>query len=104
DPPSFIQSCAKLTRPGGAFALSTINRTAKSFLFAKVAAEYILRWLPRGTHRWQRFLTPGELTEHMEAAGIRVLDRSGMAYDMLRDEWLPSRSLDVNFWLFGTRR
>ena len=67
----FLKACAALVRPGGLLVLSTINRTLKSYALAIVAAEYVLGWLPRGTHQWDRFVTPDELKRHLEAAGLR---------------------------------
>ena len=85
-------------RPGGLLIVSTLNRNAQSFLGAIVAAEYVLGWLPRGTHDWRRFLTPEELAAKIEAAGLRVVDRKGMVYDPLGDAFsLSDRDLSVNY-------
>ncbi len=102
DVPAFLGDCAALVDNGGAFALSTINRTIKSLLTAKVAAEYVLGWLPRGTHDWHRFRTPDEIARHLAAAGLQVRDRAGMIYDPLQDEWRLSERLGVNYWVFAT--
>jgi 2-polyprenyl-6-hydroxyphenyl methylase/3-demethylubiquinone-9 3-methyltransferase len=99
----FIASCAALTRPGGLVIVATINRTLKSFALAIVGAEYILRWLPVGTHRWDRFVTPNELEIALEQSGLRVLDQHGVVYDLLRDEWRLSTDLDVNYMLAAER-
>ena len=80
-PEAFLASACSLVRPGGLFVLSTLNRTAKSFMLAIVGAEYVLRWLPRGTHRWNQFRTPEEITGPIRRAGLKVIDRSGMVYD-----------------------
>ena len=80
-PEAFVAMACSLVRPNGVFVLSTLNRTAKSFMLAIVGAEYVLRWLPRGTHRWDQFQTPEEITVPIRKAGLKVIDRSGMVYD-----------------------
>jgi 2-polyprenyl-6-hydroxyphenyl methylase/3-demethylubiquinone-9 3-methyltransferase len=102
-PDAFIATACSLVRPGGLFVLSTLNRTAKSFALAIVGAEYVLRWLPRGTHRWSRFLTPEEVAGPVRAAGLKVLDRTGMVFDPLRGTWGLSRDTDVNYLLAAAR-
>lgn len=102
-PDQFIRTACALVRPGGLFVLSTLNRTPKSFLLAIVGAEYVLQWLPRGTHRWNRFLTPEEVAAPVRASGLRVIDRTGIVYDMLRDRWSISRDTDVNYILAAIR-
>lgn len=104
DVPLFLTSCATLIRPGGRIVMSTLNRTAKSFVFAIVGAEYVLRWLPRGTHQWEKFLRPSELTEGLENTGLSVLDLTGVAYNPLSDDWHLSRDMAVNYMLFGEKR
>ena len=79
--------------------LSTINRTVKSFALAIVGAEYILRWLPRGTHTWSKFVTPEEMETYAEAANLSVTDTSGMIFNPLRNRWSLGRDKDVNYWL-----
>ena len=103
DPDAFIAVACSLVRPGGLFVLSTLNRTAKSFALAIVGAEYVLRWLPRGTHDWRRFRTPEEVAAPVRAAGLRVVDRSGMVFDPLRNAWGLSRDTDVNYLLAAKR-
>jgi 2-polyprenyl-6-hydroxyphenyl methylase/3-demethylubiquinone-9 3-methyltransferase len=88
---------ASLIRPGGAIVLSTLNRTWKSYLLAIVAAEYVLGWLPPGTHNWQRFVTPEELSHQLSAAGLRPPKFCGMVYDVIRDEWRLDRNTDINY-------
>jgi 2-polyprenyl-6-hydroxyphenyl methylase/3-demethylubiquinone-9 3-methyltransferase len=99
DVPAFVATAASLVRPGGLIALSTLNRTVKSFALAIVGAEYLLRWLAPGTHRWEQFVTPDELAAALRAAGLRVKRRQGMVYDPLRREWKLSTDLSVNYFM-----
>jgi 2-polyprenyl-6-hydroxyphenyl methylase/3-demethylubiquinone-9 3-methyltransferase len=99
----FVQSCAALVRPNGMLIMATINRTMKSFALAIVGAEYILRWLPRGTHQWDKFVTPNELEIAIEQNGLRVIDTRGVAYNLFRDTWQVSTDTDVNYMLAATR-
>jgi 2-polyprenyl-6-hydroxyphenyl methylase/3-demethylubiquinone-9 3-methyltransferase len=94
---AFIKSCASLVRPGGALVLSTINRNFKSYALAIVAAEYVLGWLPRGTHQWDRFVTPEELTGYATAAGLSRPAFRGITYDVFGDTWSLSDDTDVNY-------
>ena len=87
----------RLVRPGGLFVLSTINRTLKSYALAIVAAEYILGWLPRGTHQWERFVTPDELARHLANAGLAPPRFMGLVYDPLRDRWTLDPDTGVNY-------
>ena len=102
-PEAFVGIAAALVRPGGLLVLSTLNRTAKSFALAIVGAEYILRWLPRGTHRWTQFITPDELAASVRRSGLKVLDRTGLVYNVLRDQWTTGRDIDVNYLLAAAR-
>lgn len=97
EPAAFVATCARLVKPGGLLILSTLNRTLKSFALAIVGAEYVLRWLPRGTHQWDRFVTPEELQLYAEAAGLTVCDARGMVYNLLSDRWSLADDMDVNF-------
>jgi len=99
DVPLFVRSCATMVKPGGLMIAATLNRTLKSFALAIVGAEYILRWLPVGSHRWDKFVTPNELEIAMEQAGLRVIADQGVIYNLLRDEWQLSRDTDVNYML-----
>ncbi len=97
DPAAFMKLCADLVRPGGLLIASTINRTLKAYLLAIIGAEYVLRWLPVGTHQWERFVTPDELARHLVAAGLSSLAFEGMVYDPLGDRWSLSPDTDVNY-------
>ena len=99
----FVATVCRLVRPGGLLVLSTLNRTAKSFVLAIVGAEYVLRWLPRGTHHWTQFVTPQELAAPVRRAGLTVIDRSGMIYDPLAATWRLGRDTDVNYFLAARR-
>jgi len=94
---AFLTTCAALVRPGGLMLLSTINRTLKAYLLAIIGAEYVLRWLPMGTHQWERFVTPDELGHHLVAAGLRVPVSKGLVYSPLSDSWSLSADTDVNY-------
>jgi 2-polyprenyl-6-hydroxyphenyl methylase/3-demethylubiquinone-9 3-methyltransferase len=96
---AFVAAAASLVKPGGLIALSTLNRTLKSFALAIVGAEYVLRWLAPGTHRWEQFVTPDELASALRAAGLRETQRRGLSYDPLRGEWRLSRDLGVNYFM-----
>lgn len=98
DPAAFIATLTYVIRPGGLALLSTLNRTMKSYALAIVAAEYVLGWVPRGTHDWNRFITPDELSRHAAAAGLTGIRLEGLVYDPLADTWSRSASdIDVNY-------
>jgi len=99
----FVRRCAEMVKPGGLMIAATINRTLKSFALAIVGAEYVLRWLPRGTHRWDRFVTPNELEAALERGGLRCYDACGVVYDLLGDRWLIADDMDVNYMLAARR-
>ena len=103
DVAAFLESCAKLVRPGGLLIVSTLNRTLKSFALAIVGAEYVLRWLPVGTHQWHRFVTPDELEQHLKAAGLESGRVEGMVYNPLNDRWTLSQDTDVNYLAAATK-
>ena len=104
DVPLFLKSVAPLVKPGGVMILSTLNRTLKAYALAIVGAELILRWLPAGTHDWNRFVTPEELRVALARAGLTVSDVTGMVYNPLADEWLLSRDTGVNYFATALRR
>jgi 2-polyprenyl-6-hydroxyphenyl methylase/3-demethylubiquinone-9 3-methyltransferase len=97
DPGAFLKTCAGLVRPGGLMLLSTINRTLKAYLLAIVGAEYVLRWLPVGTHQWERFVTPDELARYLRAAGLEAPAVKGLVYNPLADAWSLGTDTDVNY-------
>ena len=99
----FVARCAEMVDPGGLMIAATINRTMKSFALAIVGAEYVLRWLPRGTHRWDKFVTPDELEIAMERAGLRTGDERGVIYNLLADRWELSTDTDVNYMVLAER-
>ena len=95
----FVQRCAEMVKPGGLLIGATINRTLKSFALAIVGAEYVLRWLPRGTHRWDKFVTPNEFEAALERHRLRVIAQTGVVYDLLADRWHLAEDMDVNYML-----
>ena len=99
----FIAHAAALVKPGGLLFVATLNRTAKSFALAIVGAEYILRWLPRGTHQWDKFVRPDELETAIETGGLRVTDETGVIYNLLADRWQLGRDMDVNYMLVAEK-
>ena len=99
----FVALCGCLVKPGGVMVLSTLNRTLKSFALAIVGAEYVLRWLPVGTHQWSRFVTPDELAQHVTAAGLVTGVREGIVYNPISDRWLRSADTDVNYLLTAVK-
>jgi 2-polyprenyl-6-hydroxyphenyl methylase/3-demethylubiquinone-9 3-methyltransferase len=103
DPAGFLAACAALVRPGGGLVLATLNRTFRAFALGIVAAEYVLGWLPRGTHQWSRFVRPSEAARPLRRAGLRIDDLTGVVYDPLRDRFRLSRDTAVNYMLFATR-
>jgi 2-polyprenyl-6-hydroxyphenyl methylase / 3-demethylubiquinone-9 3-methyltransferase len=100
---AFVRCCAAMVRPGGLMVTATINRTLKSFALAIVGAEYVLRWLPRGTHRWDKFVTPNELEAVLERNRLRTIDERGVVYNILLDAWQLSGDMDVNYMVAAGR-
>jgi 2-polyprenyl-6-hydroxyphenyl methylase / 3-demethylubiquinone-9 3-methyltransferase len=97
DVPAFLKVIGALVRPGGVLIVSTINRTLKAYALAIIGAEYVLRWLPVGTHQWDRFVTPDELRRGIEAAGFSSPSFRGMTYNPLTDIWSLNTDTDVNY-------
>ena len=99
---SFLGACVKLVRPGGLLVVATLNRTPQSYLLAIVGAEYVLRWLPRGTHDWRKFVRPAELASALRPHGADIQEMTGVAYNPLADEWRQTKDLSVNYLAFST--
>ncbi len=100
---AFLAVATKLVRPGGLLILSTLNRTLKSYALAIIGAEYVLRWVPAGTHQWNKFVTPNELAEHARALGLTPRAPRGMVFNPIQDSWSLSDDVDVNY-LMAARR
>jgi 2-polyprenyl-6-hydroxyphenyl methylase / 3-demethylubiquinone-9 3-methyltransferase len=100
----FLEACCRLVAPGGLLVLSTISRTARSLLLAKIGAEYVLRWLPRGTHDWRRFLRPSEVVRRLESGGLKPVEIAGMSWSPLTDGWVLTRDPRVNYILAAARQ
>ena len=98
-----LAKCSQLVRPGGIMVVATINRTLKALGLAIFGAEYVLRWLPRGTHQFNKLVRPAELEAALDAAGMRVVDRTGVVYNPLSDRWSAARDMDVNYMLAASR-
>ena len=99
DPAAFVATCARLARPGGLVVVSTINRTLRAYALAIVGAEFVLGWVPRGTHRWDKFVKPEEIEAAGAGAGLSRIDLIGVVYDPLSDEWRLSRDVAVNYMI-----
>jgi 2-polyprenyl-6-hydroxyphenyl methylase / 3-demethylubiquinone-9 3-methyltransferase len=95
----FVDLAASMVKPGGLMFVATLNRTMKSFALAIVGAEYILRWLPRGTHQWDKFVTPDELEIAIEQSDLRIIDETGVIYNLFADRWQLSSDMDVNYMI-----
>jgi 2-polyprenyl-6-hydroxyphenyl methylase/3-demethylubiquinone-9 3-methyltransferase len=93
----FLNRCAAMLKPGGMMVISTLNRNWKSFALAIVGAEYVLRWLPRGTHQWDKFVTPDELARDLANNKLAITDQAGVVYNPLADRWSLSSDMDVNY-------
>mgnify|MGYP001212263007 CR=1 FL=1 len=93
----FLESCSKLLRKKGIMFVATINKTLKSYLFAIIGAEYILRWLPIGTHEWEKFITPNKLTKILEKNNLKLDSLSGMKFSLIKDEWKISSDQSINY-------
>ena len=105
DPLAYLTACHDLLKPGGLMVCSTLNRNAKSFALAIVGAEWVMRWLPKGTHDWQKFITPDELYALIRRAGLDPVDRKGMVFNPVSWRWsLSDRDLSVNYVTASIRR
>jgi 2-polyprenyl-6-hydroxyphenyl methylase/3-demethylubiquinone-9 3-methyltransferase len=103
DLPLFMDACGRLVRPGGLMVIGTINRTIASFLTAIVGAEYVLRWLPKGTHHWRKFPRPKELEDLLGNSGMRVSDRTGVKVNPLTRQFRLSPGMNVNYMLVAEK-
>ncbi|KAA0968872.1 bifunctional 2-polyprenyl-6-hydroxyphenol methylase/3-demethylubiquinol 3-O-methyltransferase UbiG [Aureimonas fodinaquatilis] len=103
DVPLFLTACAEMVKPGGFMVVATINRTLKALALAIVGAEYVLNWLPRGTHQYDKLVRPEEIVAPLEAAGLHMAGKSGVIYHPLADEWRLSGDMDVNYMLTAQR-
>ena len=103
DPEAFIRACARLIAPGGILVVATLNRTLKSLALGKIAAEYILRWVPAGTHDWRQFLKPDEIRSMLSTEPVAVTGPFGLNYSPLSDRWSESAGADVNYMMLATR-
>lgn len=101
--PLYMKSCADLVAPGGLMLTATLNRTARALAFAVFGAEYVLGWLPRGTHDWKKFLTPGEIRALLTRNGLTVIDETGIVYHPLADEWRKSRDMAINYMMLAEK-
>jgi 2-polyprenyl-6-hydroxyphenyl methylase/3-demethylubiquinone-9 3-methyltransferase len=99
DVPLYLESCCSLVKPGGLMFVATINRTARAYALAIVAAERVLRWMPKGTHQYEKLVTPEEITSITGRNGMRVIDKTGVTFNPLRNEWGRSRDMAVNYML-----
>ena len=104
DVEAFVAACCAAVKPGGLLVMATLNRTLKSYALAIVGAEYVLRWLPRGTHDWDKFVTPDELGDAIERGGLELGEATGVVYNPLTDRWSASRDTDVNYMLAAYRQ
>jgi 2-polyprenyl-6-hydroxyphenyl methylase/3-demethylubiquinone-9 3-methyltransferase len=103
DVQAFVAACCAAVKPGGMLVMATLNRTLKSYALAIVGAEYVLRWLPRGTHDWEKFVTPDELGTAIERGGLLLGEDTGVVYNPLTDRWSAARDMDVNYMLAAYR-
>ena len=99
----FIARCSEMVKPGGIMFVATINRTLKALGLAIIGAEYLLRWLPRGTHQFGKLVRPDELEKALSQAGMTVFDRTGVVYNPLADRWQRSKDMDVNYMVLAER-
>jgi len=103
DVAAYLNACAALIRPGGLTLVATMNKTLKSLALAKIGAEYVLNWLPRGTHDWNRFLPPTELRAMLEESGLTIYKTQGVSFNPIAWDWVLSSDVDVNYMVVATR-
>ena len=103
DPGAFVRACSRLVKPGGLMIVATLNRTLKSLALGKVAAEYILRWVPAGTHDWSQFLKPDEIRAMLAEEPVTVAGPFGLSYDPLADRWSEGSDAAINYMMVATR-
>lgn len=103
DVSAYLGACTELVKPGGITVVATMNKTLKSLALAKIGAEYVLGWLPRGTHDWNRFIPPAELKASMEETGLTILKTQGVSFDPLAWDWKLSTDVDVNYMVVAKR-
>src|SRR3954469_8549885 len=103
DVSAYLGACARLVKPGGLTFVATLNKTLKSLALAKIGAEYVLGWLPRGTHDWNRFVPPTELKKSLEKADLNILKTQGVSFDPLNWDWRLSSDVDVNYMIVANR-
>lgn len=101
--PLYMKSCADLVAPGGLMLTATLNRTARALAFAVIGAEYVLGWLPKGTHDWKKFLTPDEIKALITRNGLVVTDQTGVVYHPLADDWRKSADMAINYMVMAQR-
>ena len=99
----FISTCASMVRPGGVMFIATINRTMKAMALAIIGAEHILRWLPKGTHQYEKLVRPEELETPLLRSGMTVTDRTGVFFNPLQNQWNLSKDMDVNYMMVARR-
>lgn len=104
DVKKFVSSCSKLVKPGGLLFIATINRTLKSLALAKIAVEYVLRWLPKGTHDWKKFLKPSEINFEATQSNLDLQVLRGFSYNILNDVWSESENLDMNYVMVFSKK
>lgn len=103
DVQAFVTACCAAVKPGGLLFMATINRTLRAYALAIVGAEYVLRWLPKGTHQWEKFVTPDELAAAIQAGGLTPVETTGVVYNPLADAWRMSRDTGVNYMVHAVR-
>ena len=103
DVPLFLSQCAKMLRPGGLMFVATINRTLKAWGLAIIGAEHVLRWLPKGTHQYEKLVRPEEIKAPLGSEGLSILETQGVFYNLLQDQWQLSGDTDVNYMMLAER-